>query len=98
MTTAPQTIQEIHPDALKVLTLGGLLANREQNEQFRKYIGRDVRFTNWKPSDGTLKRDHTFRIIGIQKIFSGELAFRVLCNGFQDTFGCVAQFDKVEFI
>ena len=86
---------KLHPDCVKALILGGLAAH---DEELEKHVGKDVRFKDWKPSMGTATRDWSFKIIGVQKIFDGRIAYRVLCNDGQDNFGRPALPDQVCFV
>jgi hypothetical protein len=61
-------------------------------------IGKSVRFKNLESGIGASKRDHTYTIIGVQKIFDGRIAYRVTCNEFEDRFGCPALPAEIEFI
>lgn len=88
-------LSKLHPDAAKVLSLGGFLAS---DPVLELDIGKQVRFKDWTPDMGTLKRDYTFTIIGVQRIYTGEIAYRVTCDGFDDTFGCPALPGKVNFV
>lgn len=95
MESTINIINKSHPDAVKALALGGLFA---ENQKMEVNIGRVVKFTNWVKSMGTLKRDYTYTIIGVQKTYNGTLAYRVFCNGFTDTFGSVAEVAEIQFI
>lgn len=88
-------INKLHPDVRTVLVGRGLLAF---DKKMAKNIGRRVIYKNWKPSMGTLARDHTFTIVGIQKDYAGNLCYRVTCNGFKDTFGRCANPKEIEFV
>lgn len=82
-------------EAMGVVGQAGLTA---QDAEMERNIGREIAFTNWKPRMGTARRDYTFTIVGIQKDFEGKLAYRVVCNGYNDTFGSVAQVNAFKFI
>lgn len=97
-TACPSSIKmlsALHPDAARGLVEGGFIAGSVPD--LEKNIGRTVRFINWTESMGTLKRDHMYTIIGVQKVYDGRVAYRVTCNGFDDTFGCPARPEEVEF-
>ena len=91
-------LKKLHPDAATVLTERDLLA---QNPEMEKNVGCVIRF-KWNEKDakalGTAKRDFTYTIIGVQKIWDGRVAYRVLCNGYKDTFGCPALPDEIDFV
>lgn len=88
-------LNALHPDACLLLINRGLLC---QDENLQKEIGRDVRYLSWTERMGTITRDHTFKIVGVQKDWKGEPCWRVLCNHGTDTFGRVAQPSEVEFV
>ena len=91
-------INQLHPDAREALVGRRLLA---YDPEMAKKVGRIVRFVfpnGWKPSDGTAKRDFLYKVIGVQKIWDGRLAFRVLCLGFEDDFGCPALPNEIKFV
>jgi hypothetical protein len=82
-------LETLHPDAVTALVGGGLLA--VHNPAMEANIGKRVRFTgHWTPSEGTLVRDHDFRIVGIQLDYAGRCCYRVVCLGYADSFGRVA--------
>ena len=95
MKSTATIIAKSHPDAIAGLLERGLMA---EDAEMEKDIGRVVKFINWNPSMGTVARDYTFTIIGVQKIHDGRLAYRVQCNGFDDTFGRPALRDEIKFI
>lgn len=47
---------------------------------------------------GTIARDHSFKIVGVQRDWQGRHCYRVLCNGYNDTFGRVAHPDEIKFV
>jgi hypothetical protein len=90
-----QMILRSHPDAQRALVGMGLtLADAE----LEKNIGRRVRFINWEPKMGTLTRDFSFTIIGVQRTIYGEKAYRVTCDGYADSFGRPARPSEIEFL
>lgn len=91
---APEMLGQLHGDAALVLVNGGLLV---RDPDLEAHVGRDVRFHSWKPSMGTVTRDFTFRIVGVQRDWKGRHCWRVLCNDGHDTFGRVAHPSEVEF-
>ena len=83
--------------AQDILVTRGLTTSTAPDEMSAN-IGRDVRFKDWQPSLGTLRRDFSFRIVGTQLTWDGKIAYRVTCNGYNDTFGSVARPEDVEFV
>lgn len=90
-------LSKIDAAAAMVIVNAGLLVTRVP-EEMAKNVGRVVRYTNWKPNMGTVTRDFTFTIIGVQKDFKGDLVYRVICDGFNDTIGRCAAVDGIEFV
>jgi len=88
-------LKTLHPDAVKALVGGNMIVD---NSPLEADIGKVVKFKNWNKNMGTLKRDHTYTIIGVQKIYDGRISYRATCNGIDDTFGCPALPDEVEFV
>jgi hypothetical protein len=88
---------KLHPDASLALIGGGFML---RDEDMERDIGRTVRY---KPpvdvaSHGTVARDYTFRIVGVQKVFNGTKAYRGLCNDGHDTFGRPLRPEDIEFL
>lgn len=84
-------------DPMEIVSSVGLVAHDIEME---KNIGRQIRF-NYDPADsrfGTIHRDYTFTIVGVQKNYRGELCYRVSCDGFEDRFGSVASIGEFGFI
>lgn len=95
MNNVDNIISKSHPDAITILAFRGLVC---EDAEMEKNIGRQIKYINWTPSMGTLARDNTFTIIGVQKNYKGEKCYRVMCDGYNDTFGRVAKPDSFEFI
>lgn len=92
--------ERLHPDAVTLLEDRNLMASCDEME---KNVGRAVRFKGpWTKARltrmGTSARDHTFEIIGVQKIWDGRLAYRVLAREYEDTFGRPATADEIDFL
>lgn len=87
-------LNQLHPDAALLLISRGLIT---KDADMERNLGRMVRFINWTPSLGTQARDNVFSIIGVQKIYNGTLAYRVVCDAEGDTFGRPARPDQIEF-
>ena len=81
-------MRKIKPEVLEMLQRCGLVTTDDAMEA---HIGKRIVYANWEPMMGTVTRDHTFTIIGVQLTHTGEKAYRVVCNGFDDTFGRVAR-------
>jgi hypothetical protein len=81
----PQRISDLHPDAVSVLALQGLLTT---DRELSRHVGRLVRFTApWEPRHGTQVRDEVFRVVGVQLDSRGRRCWRVVCDAEGDTFG-----------
>lgn len=91
---APPMLDQLHGDAALVLINRGMLV---RDQDLEAHVGRDVRFHSWNPSMGTVTRDFTFRIVGVQRDWKGRHCWRVLCNDGHDTFGRVAHPSEVGF-
>lgn len=84
------------PEAKDILEARGLVPTVVPADMAAN-IGRKIRFINWEPSMGTRRRDHTFTIVAVQKNYRDEFAYRVTCDGTNDTFGSVAFPGTFEF-
>lgn len=93
-------LAKIHPTAANILANRGLIASDAEME---KNIGRHVRFTG--PWNAKRKRElglkayyFSFTVVGVQRNYKGDLCYRVLCDGYADTFGCCASADEIRFV
>ena len=50
-------------------------------------IGRIIKYTTKERGDGYIHHAYSFTIMGVQRIWDGSIAYRLKCNGFDDTFG-----------
>ena len=66
-------------------------------------IGRRVRFKNPVARDGLIRCHGVFEVTGLQRIYTGETAYRVRCveypegEPFTDTFGLPMRLDRADF-
>jgi hypothetical protein len=88
-------LDSLHPESAMLLINRGLLL---RDEALEREIGRVVRFHSWKPDMGTMRRDFTFKIVGVQLDYAGRHCWRVLCNDGFDSFGSVAHPSDFEFV
>lgn len=84
-------------DIEKLLAHLGLTTASAPEEMVRN-VGRIVRFKEWEPTDGTLRRDFSFTIRGLQLNYRGKVCYRVYSNGYNDVFGSVGDPDEIEFV
>ena len=82
---------------MDIVSLVGLSA---YDIEMEKNIGRQIRFQydSNQSRFGTIHRDYTFTIVGVQKDYKGDLCYRVTCDGFEDRFGSVASIGEFDFI
>jgi len=63
------------------------LFNVKSDTGLESFIGSKVKYKQWDKSMGTIARDEVYVIGSIQKIYTGELAFRVYATSYNDDFG-----------
>ena len=67
------------------------------NPDMEKNIGCKIRF-NYNKRNGSLANECVHTIVGIQKIWNGQLAYRVTNDTFNDTFGRPALPNEISFV
>ena len=69
-----------------------------ENSELHKNIGKLIKFKNWNKRMGTIAKTDTFKIMGVQKIYDGTLAYRVYSQNYNDTFGRPARPEEIKFV
>ena len=79
-------LDKINGELVSILIQKDLLGYFPEME---KNVGKQIRLKKelWNIKHGTLKRDYSFTIIGVQLDQQGTPIYRAFCNGFDDTFG-----------
>lgn len=90
-----RVLPALHPHAEEIIASQGLLA---RDERMERNIGRVVRFKNY-PQDwhGTVHKE-PHKIVGVQKTYNGNLAYRTVPLSHPDSFGYVANPKEIEFV
>lgn len=84
-----------HPDLNAFKAEGGMLNVVNPPDEMLLNIGREIKF---KPcsSRGTIHYSERWFVTGVQRIYNGDLAYRVSYVG--DTFGCAASIGSFDWV